>query len=239
MAGGGGNGEMNPWPSFVDIFASVILVLLLFMLVLMSIIAFNAQFISKIKLAGSEDSAATKDDKTTHEETPMSESIKQAMQMIEAKTSQSKNPDDAAVPVIAAETKVESNATKLYSGGQRDGSSIQADIEQKVALQEFKKNEMLIVFKDKEIFLNSDIIAEVSDAVMSLIKARPGANVTLEVSDPSEILSSSIARQISLGRIVNLKNKLTKNRELQGKIKINLEQTEGEYKFGAIRLIVK
>ncbi|MFW5990281.1 MAG: hypothetical protein ACOCP1_02640, partial [Campylobacterales bacterium] len=40
---------INPWPPYVDIFSATILVLLLFMLVLYSIIAYNSQFVSKVK----------------------------------------------------------------------------------------------------------------------------------------------------------------------------------------------
>jgi len=45
--------EFNPWPSFVDIFSSVILVLLLFLLVLIVNIGYYAQFKFKVQYDGS------------------------------------------------------------------------------------------------------------------------------------------------------------------------------------------
>ena len=45
--------EFNPWPSFVDIFSSVILVLLLFLLVTIVNIGYYAQFKYKIQYTGS------------------------------------------------------------------------------------------------------------------------------------------------------------------------------------------
>lgn len=45
--------EFNPWPSFVDIFSSVILVMLLFLLVLLVNLGFYAQFKYKVSYTGS------------------------------------------------------------------------------------------------------------------------------------------------------------------------------------------
>ena len=45
--------EFNPWPSFVDIFSSVILVLLLFLLVVLANLGYYAQFKYKVSFTGS------------------------------------------------------------------------------------------------------------------------------------------------------------------------------------------
>ena len=45
--------EFNPWPSFVDIFSSVILVLLLFLLVVLANLGYYAQFKYKVSYNGS------------------------------------------------------------------------------------------------------------------------------------------------------------------------------------------
>ncbi len=45
--------EFNPWPSFVDIFSSVILVMLLFLLVVLVNLGYYAQFRYKISYTGS------------------------------------------------------------------------------------------------------------------------------------------------------------------------------------------
>lgn len=45
--------EFNPWPSFVDIFSSVILVMLLFLLVVLVNLGYYAQFKYKVSYTGS------------------------------------------------------------------------------------------------------------------------------------------------------------------------------------------
>ena len=45
--------EFNPWPSFVDIFSSVILVLLLFLLVVLANLGYYMQFKYKVSYTGS------------------------------------------------------------------------------------------------------------------------------------------------------------------------------------------
>ena len=45
--------EFNPWPSFVDIFSSVILVMLLFLLVVLVNLGYYAQFRYKVSYTGS------------------------------------------------------------------------------------------------------------------------------------------------------------------------------------------
>ena len=45
--------EFNPWPSFVDVFSSVILVLLLFLLVVLANLGYYSQFKYKVSYTGS------------------------------------------------------------------------------------------------------------------------------------------------------------------------------------------
>lgn len=47
MAGGGGSDEMNPFIAYVDLFSSIIMVLLLFVLIMFVNIAYYMQFNSK------------------------------------------------------------------------------------------------------------------------------------------------------------------------------------------------
>ena len=56
--------EFNPWPPFVDIFSSTILVLLLFMLILIVNLGYYAQFKFKISYSGTVSTDKIVEDKT-------------------------------------------------------------------------------------------------------------------------------------------------------------------------------
>ncbi|MDD3505073.1 MAG: hypothetical protein PHX65_00785 [Sulfurimonas sp.] len=57
--------EFNPWPAFVDVFSSVILVMLLFLLITIVNIVYYAQFKHKVSYTG----AITKDEVISSKET--------------------------------------------------------------------------------------------------------------------------------------------------------------------------
>ena len=62
MAGGGGSDEMNPFISYVDLFASIIMVLLLFVLIMFVNVGYYMQFNAKDR---------SKSDVNTIEEKPL------------------------------------------------------------------------------------------------------------------------------------------------------------------------
>lgn len=214
---------INPWPPFVDIFSSTILVLLLFMLVLYSIIAYNSQFISKIKYQES-----TKDQQETS-------SVLSSKQLINTLSKDNETP----VPVIAAEV-TEQNTSKLYEGGKEQGGIVSAKEYIKEAKSEFNKKEMKIVFKDTDIFVSPQLLDEVKHAIYNTLRTNPNAKVEISVGDPKKILSATMAKQISLGRILNLKNKLKEDKKLKDKVTVLFSnEAEATQDYGYIKINVK
>lgn len=214
---------INPWPPFVDIFSATILVLLLFMLVLYSIIAYNSQYTSKIKYQDS-----TKDNEEVS-------SVLTSKQLIDTLASNNETP----IPVIATQI-TEQNVSKLYEGGKGQGGIVSAKEFIKEAKSEFNKKEMKIVFKDTDIFVSPQLLDEVKSSINTALKNNPKGNIEISVGDPKKVLSSTMAKQISLGRILNLKNKLKEDSKLKERVKVLFaKEPEATQDYGFIQIEVK
>jgi hypothetical protein len=217
---------INPWPPYVDIFSATILVLLLFMLVLYSIIAYNSQFISKVK---KQDSVENKEEIS---------SVLEAKQIMDTLSQNIKKREDTPVPIVSVETTQESS--KMYEGGDRDGGVVSAKREIQEAKSEFNRQEMTIVFKNKDVFLSPQILDRVKNAINILLNANPNAKIELSVGDPKNILSSTMAKQISLGRVLNLKNKLNEEDKLKDRVEVKFSKDENpKHDYGHVQIGIK
>lgn len=217
---------INPWPPYVDIFSATILVLLLFMLVLYSIIAYNSQFVSKVKKQDS-----VKDEKEVS-------SVLESKQIMNTLSQDMTKREDTPVPIVSVETTEESS--KMYEGGKKDGGVISAKREMQEARSEFNRDEMTIVFKNKDVFLSPQILDKVKNAINILLNANPSAKVELSVGDPKNILSSTMAKQISLGRVLNLKNKLREDDKLKEKVEVKFSKDERpKHGYGHVQINIQ
>jgi len=218
---------INPWPPYVDIFSSTILVLLLFMLVLYSIIAYNAQFISKVKYQES-----VKNEKEVS-------SVMDAQQILNVLAQHIEKREQTPVP-IASITVTDKNTSKLFEGGLEQGGMVSADNLKKEPLSEFKKEEMMIVFKNKDIFVSPQLLDEVKRSITQLLNKNPNSKIEIKVGDPKLVISSTMAKQISLGRILNIKNKLNAVPKFKDKVEISFDQEDkASQDYGFIKINIK
>ena len=217
--------DFNPWPPFVDIFASVILVMLLFLLITIVNIGYYAQFKFKKSYTASVETKAP---------VPSNETTKVVATLQECKpietTQKDEIPDDKAISfhkIIAPAFENANNS--LFSGGQAQGSAVSyaANKDQKKFSKQklIKKNlRLTIEFQDKEIFLNSSIKRRIKLFVAGINRRSKRAVFTLYVSDPKNIISSTMSKQISLGRVLNVKNIVKRSNIKLKNIKLNLQK---------------
>lgn len=220
MAGGGDSNEMNPFISYVDLFASIIMVLLLFILIMFVNVGYYIQFNSK--------------DKSEKEQTP-TEQEKKKKENLAPELKKEENKEK----IVQFYVQNENNNTTPVQGGEVEGNSLSKKSEQ-FAQAEFKEQELIIAFKNNEFFLNKEITTQVIDFMRSIIKKSPNALFYISVNDSQKLISSTQTKQVSLGRLLSLKNALEKEPELQNKIKLNYKQTDSlNYEFGCLKIDVK
>lgn len=206
MAGGGDNGEMNPFISYVDLFSSVILVLLLFVLIMFVNVGYYMQFNSKgVK---SEVAKSIIEDKKEE----------QKITFVSAKE-------------ISKETPIESSSK---------GENELSKSNEKVAVVEYKESDLLIVFQNNEYFVSKDILSSMAKTMDKIVKTKPNAMFVISIGDSKKLISSTQTKQVSLGRVLSLKNSLDAIPSLKNKIKINYkQQNQMNFEFGYLKVDVK
>jgi len=214
--------EFNPWPPFVDIFASVILVMLLFLLITIVNIGYYAQFKHKISYTASvvTEAPIQPEQQTKVAQTPV-ECVPSKNKDIEDKI------DEFSFHKVTAPSEKDSKDS-LFSGGTSIGNSVSyaANKTQKeFTKQKIIKHNLVITvsFEDKEIFVNSSIKRKIKLFISDIKRRSKRAQFTIFVSDPTNLVSSTISRQISLGRVLNVKNIIKKSHIKPNKIKMDLQ----------------
>ncbi len=175
--------EFNPWPPFVDIFSSVILVLLLFLLITIVNIAYYAQFQFKVSYTGTI---------ATNELIVQSNSSPQV--------SKKENMD------IKIEDPIEDqeDVGDIQSAG-KDLSRIYEDETTKqktIATDDY----LLVNFANESIKLDNPIIIQIRDFITKVKEKYPRHIVHVSAVDPTNQISATVMKQISLARTLNARN---------------------------------
>jgi len=232
--------DFNPWPPFVDIFASVILVMLLFLLITIVNIGYYAQFKYKISYTASTvtEAPVQPEEQTKVESPPPVECVPS-----QAEKKEKDEMDEYSFHKIAR-PQLENSNNSFFEGGKSKGNAISyaANKDQKEFTKQklIKKNLLLTVeFQDKEIFLNSKIKRKIKLFVSDINRRSKRAIFTIQVSDPTYIVSSTISKQISLGRVLNVKNIIKKSNVSPKHIKMDLQHAiPSNNKYGDITIKV-
>ena len=205
--------EFNPWPPFVDVFSSVVLVLLLFILVLIVNVAYYTQFNSK-----TDSQAQTKSSK---------DNLQAGMDITEMislhKTEKPKM--DAA------------GNDSLFSGGEKESSSLSEEEESAPqTVENVAKGKLLVAYNDSGIFLNSKAIAKVK----AFAKKAKGGKLVISMAYPTNVISTTMKKRISISRIINVKNTLKKAGIKLSDMKIEIKEINDEkYPNGYVKIEVK
>lgn len=192
--------EFNPWPPFVDIFASVILVLMLFLLITVVNIGYYAQFKFKKAYTGSTESPVL-----IQSERPSKIKVDYCEKREEVVKIEKQDELITFHKVDASHLEKDAN-NSLFSGGTSEGNAVRYAAAPTPVYQQkltTKSDSAMITFDNKEIFLT----AKIKQKLRQFVQKNKSANVHfyLSVSDPQKIHSATLARQISLGRVLNMK----------------------------------
>lgn len=213
--------EFNPWPSFVDIFSSVILVMLLFLLVVLVNLGYYAQFKYKVSYTGS---IASDDLILNDNPSPAQikeEVVKKSESKTEAPTQKQPNP-----PIVFKEMKQEiirlkkiieertvkakeKKEAKLESGGIDVANRKDDDKKSKqtiIAADEY----FIITFKGNEIFFDNEITKKLKVFIKDIKSKYKKHKIMISASDVKGQASATIAKQISLARSLGARNLIRK-----------------------------
>jgi len=215
--------EFNPWPPFVDIFASVILVMLLFLLITIVNIGYYAQFKYKISYTAS---VETKAPIQPDEQSKVNSSSAECQEQKEEKKEEI--DEGFSFHKVASPNYKDAN-NSFFSGGKSHGNAVNYAPNKdakKFSKQKFIKRDLTltIAFEDKEIFLNSSIKRKLKLFVADINRRSKRTIFTIYVSDPKNMISSTIAKQISLGRVLNIKSIIKSSNVKPKNIKMNLQK---------------
>lgn len=224
--------EFNPWPSFVDIFSSVILVLLLFLLVVLTNLGYYAQFKYKVSYSGSisSDDIIRNNNKTNEENTPNTNAIADP-------TSGSNSNSDINIQII--EEQKQKILTLQKQIGEKDSSEASSDATKKLESagvdvgqkEDSGKDEqtiietgeyMVITFKGAEVFIDDGTTKKVKQFLEKIKQSAPKHKVIIYSKDMKEQLSATISRQISLARTLGTKNLVRKLGYEKKDVKVDL-----------------
>ena len=209
--------EFNPWPPFVDVFSSVVLVLLLFILVLIVNVAYYMQFNSTI----------SSDAKTVSQVDNLQAGI-DVTDMITLQKVEKPKLDSA-------------GNNSLFSGGEEESSSTIDQNERTKTEQLVKRlsnNELLIEYSSSNMFLQK----ATKQKLVSFANRAKKSNKKIEISTayPINVISNTVKKRVTISRVVNVKNALKKAGVKLSNILINTTDHKDEkYKYGYIRLKIK
>jgi len=211
--------EFNPWPPFVDVFSSVVLVLLLFILVLVVNVAYYMQYNSK--------------------------SNTQAPKSTSQVDSLSKGVDVTDMVTLKKEKKVAKDAAgndSLFSGGKSDGNAMSIVKDEKIVEQNVKKGkdqEIIVEFKDQSIFLTSKIKDNIKAFIKKARSKNKSAKFEISVIKPSNVLGKTMPKQISMGRALGTKNAMKKMGLKLSDMRLSFKKNSEKSKdFGSVSIKV-
>jgi hypothetical protein len=212
--------EFNPWPPFVDVFSSVILVLLLFILVTIVNVAYYMQYNAKSDSLAQKSSAKV-------DSLNKGEDIQDMISL-------------AKVQKVAADAK---GSDSLFTGGMSEGNAISAAISKeklkKQSVTSAKNGELLVSYHDKEIFVNKEVKAKIKAFIQKEKRKNKHARFEISVAQPTKILGTTIPKQISLGRALNVKNMIKKMDIKLSDMRLKMTKTsDKDYGFGYVKIKV-
>jgi hypothetical protein len=210
--------EFNPWPSFVDIFSSVILVLLLFLLVVLANLGYYMQFKYKVSYTGSISNSeliGSPSSTTTSETTQTSSS---------AANGSNPNSDlniqiiqEQKQMVLALQNQIAVDETSLKSAKGTDeaisaGINIADKKEDTTELQKTITSDdyLVITYKADELFVDDAISKQLKDFLSKAKSKNASHQIFIYSSDTKNQLSATIAKQISLARTMSVRNLIKK-----------------------------
>ncbi len=186
----------NPWPGFVDLFASVIMVVLMFMLVLIINISYYSQFKYKISYTGT---------------VAISQNVMK--------------PIESNIEPISKVTQNLSKEQAMTSAGADYSNIINNFVRQENIIYE---DWMIVKYLDNEIFLDNKSIEDIDKFLKNAKEKFFGHYISIYIKEPQNQVSASVAKQLALSRVINIRNLIRKkdyrNDDVVVRLKENIPQ---------------
>lgn len=208
--------EFNPWPSFVDIFSSVILVMLLFLLVLLVNLGYYAQFKFKVSYTGT----ITTDElifNSTPSPLQIEEIVKKKEEQDQEQKKQTQNIQEMKQEIVRLKKIIEERTVKalekkeaeLESGGVDVADVKDDDNDSKQVLVQSEEY-FIITYKGNEIFLDNKIAKDLKAFIADVKKKYKNHKILITAADVQDQASATVAKQISLARSLGTRNLIRK-----------------------------
>ena len=222
--------EFNPWPSFVDIFSSVILVLLLFLLVVLANLGYYMQFKYKTSYTGSISNSeliGSPSSTTTSETTQTSSSAANGTNPNSDLNIQIIQEQKQMILALQNQIAVDPTALKSAKGTDEvDSAGINiankkedtTEIQKMISTDEY----FVITYKADELFVDDIISKQLKDFLNKVKGKNADHQIYIYSSDTKNQLSATIAKQISLARTMSIRNLIKKFGYEKKDIKIDL-----------------
>jgi hypothetical protein len=213
--------EFNPWPSFVDIFSSVILVLLLFLLVVLANLGYYAQFKYKVSYNGSisTDDLITTTTTSSSSSSTISKNSEKNIQIINEQkqmilTLQNQIASTEHIKSAKGSDDIESAGINV-ADKKENSTEIQKII---TAVDEY----LVVTYKDDELFIDDVNSKKIKDFLNSAKTKYPEHKIIIYSSEIQGQLSATISKQISLARTMSMRNLIKKFNYEKKDIKVDL-----------------
>ena len=210
--------EFNPWPSFVDIFSSVILVLLLFLLVVLANLGYYMQFKYKTSYTGSISNSeliGSPSSTSTSETTQTSSSAANGTNPNSDLNIQIIQEQKQMILTLQNQIAVDETAMKSAKGTDEAisaGINIADKAEDSTELQKMITSDdyLVITYKADELFVDDAISKQLKDFLSKAKSKNASHQILIYSSDTKNQLSATIAKQISLARTMSVRNLIKK-----------------------------
>lgn len=212
--------EFNPWPSFVDIFSAVILVLMLFLLITLVNIGYYAQFKYKIQYTGT----------VTTDEIILQDTTKK-IELKEEKKQENEKVQKVVIENLTEEiiekqiTQDLQMATDIESAG-KDLSDMKKKENPEMVQNLVEKDRFFYIsFKESELFIDQPTTERLKNFIKNTQTKYPGAKLAIMTTDPLNQVSATMMKQISLGRALGARNLIRKFEYDRKSVKLRLSKT--------------
>ncbi len=231
------DGEFNPWPAFVDIFSSVILCLLLFLMVVLANLGYFSQFKYKVSYTGSvsSDDIIKNNNQTNDEDVKVVQkksSASSTSPTVEVKPNSDlhiKIINEQKQMVLALEHQISTDPNNVKSAKGTDevesaGNNVSDKKENTAEIQKMISSDdyFVITYKADEFFVDDNISKQLKEFLAKAKSKTPSHKVNITVSDIQNQLSATISKQISLARTMSVRNLIRKFGYEKKDLKIDL-----------------
>jgi len=224
--------EFNIWPSFVDVFSSVILVLMLFLLVLMVNLGYYAQFKYKVAYTGSvttEDiilqditKKVTLDEKKKIEELNQENVVPKELMVPKTEMEMMKKIEQQQKIIQQMQQQMQSPAaTDIESAGEDIADKKKKDDKSKQKINQSDKV-FYITYNANELFIDQGVTEKLKTFMAKAKQDNPNCNINIYGTDPLDQISLTVTKQITLGRAISVRNLIRKFQFEKNTIKVKL-----------------